>query len=65
MQEAKTIDLRTNIVTHIDRNGRIQVYNKHIKPEPKKVSNDAYLLPITFLVLLFGCLYLLKFTGNL
>ena len=65
MQEPKTIDLRTNIVTHIDRNGRIQVYNKHIAPEPKKVSNDAYLLPITFVALLFGALSLLKFTGNL
>ena len=65
MQEPKTIDLRTNIITHIDRNGRIQVYNKHTAPEPKKINNDIYLLPVTFVVLLFGCLYLLKFTGNL
>ena len=65
MTEAKTINLRTNIITHIDRNGRIQVYNKHIPQEPKKVSNDAYLLPVTFVALLFGAMTLLKLTGNL
>ena len=65
MQEAKTINLKTNIITHIDRNGRIQVYNKHIAPEPKKVSSDIYLLPVTFVALLFGAMVLLKLSGNL
>ena len=64
MKQIKRINLSTGIITEIDKNGRIQVYNKYEKPK-KEMSRDIYLLPIVFFALLIGSMFTLIYTNNL